>query len=385
MFSSETIRSFKEIQTPFYYYDLDLLKKTLKALLIEIDSNSHKVHYAIKANANSTILKIIKDHGLGIDAVSGNEIKKSLETGFNHNDIVFAGVGKTDSDIIYAIKNKISCFNCESIEELEIINNLSLNLNISSNIALRFNPNIVSDTHIKITTGTEKNKFGIDINDLDDVLKKLKDLSNLKLSGIHFHLGSQITNIHVFEELSKIANKTNKKIHKYGILLNHINVGGGLSIDYLNPQKNFLPNFKNYFNIYKENIKLMKDQKLFFELGRSLVGQCGFLISKVLFTKKSYKRNYIILDSGMSELIRPSLYDSYHKILNITSKEMINKKYDVVGPLCESSDVFIKNLKLPISKRGDLFCICSSGAYGETMSSNYNLRNNIKSYFSDSI
>ena len=385
MFSRELLRSFKNIQTPFYYYDLDLLRNTLKTLSKELDTKSFKVHYAIKANANNIILEIIKTHGLGIDAVSGNEIKKSLEIGYSNKDIVFAGVGKTDVDINYAINNEIACFNCESVEELEVINTLSLKLNKTSNVSLRLNPNIVSDTHKKITTGTEKNKFGIDINDLHNVLIKMNDLSNLKLSGIHFHLGSQIGNINVFKKLSQIANKTNKRIYEYGILLNHINVGGGLSIDYLNPQKNPLSNFKDYFNIYKENIKLMKNQKLYFELGRSLVGQSGFLISKVLFTKKSYKRNYIILDAGMSELMRPSLYNSYHKILNITSREMINKKYDVVGPLCESSDVFIKNLKLPTSKRGDLFCIYSSGAYGETMSSNYNLRNNIKSYFSDSI
>ena len=385
MFSRELLRSFKNIQTPFYYYDLDLLRNTLKTLSKELDTKSFKVHYAIKANANNIILEIIKNHGLGIDAVSGNEIKKSLEIGYSNKDIVFAGVGKTDVDINYAINNEIACFNCESLEELEVINTLSLKLNKTSNVSLRLNPNIVSDTHKKITTGTEKNKFGIDINDLHNVLIKMNDLSNLKLSGIHFHLGSQIGNINVFKKLSQIANKTNKRIYEYGILLNHINVGGGLSIDYLNPQKNPLSNFKDYFNIYKENIKLMKNQKLYFELGRSLVGQSGFLISKVLFTKKSYKRNYIILDAGMSELMRPSLYNSYHKILNITSREMINKKYDVVGPLCESSDVFIKNLKLPTSKRGDLFCIYSSGAYGETMSSNYNLRNNIKSYFSDSI
>ena len=385
MFSRELLRSFKNIQTPFYYYDLDLLRNTLKTLSKELDTKSFKVHYAIKANANNIILEIIKNHGLGIDAVSGNEIKKSLEIGYSNKDIVFAGVGKTDVDINYAINNEIACFNCESLEELEVINTLSLKLNKTSNVSLRLNPNIVSDTHKKITTGTEKNKFGIDINDLHNVLIKMNDLSNLKLSGIHFHLGSQIGNINVFKKLSQIANKTNKRIYEYGILLNHINVGGGLSIDYLNPQKNPLSNFKDYFNIYKENIKLMKNQKLYFELGRSLVGQSGFLISKVLFTKKSYKRNFIILDAGMSELIRPSLYNSYHKILNITSKEMINKKYDVVGPICESSDVFIKNLKLPTSKRGDLFCIYSSGAYGETMSSNYNLRNNIKSYFSDSI
>ena len=375
MFSRELLRSFKNIQTPFYYYDLDLLRNTLKTLSKELDTKSFKVHYAIKANANNIILEIIKNHGLGIDAVSGNEIKKSLEIGYSNKDIVFAGVGKTDVDINYAINNEIACFNCESVEELEVINTLSLKLNKTSNVSLRLNPNIVSDTHKKITTGTEKNKFGIDINDLHNVLIKMNDLSNLKLSGIHFHLGSQIGNINVFKKLSQIANKTNKRIYEYGILLNHINVGGGLSIDYLNPQKNPLSNFKDYFNIYKENIKLMKNQKLYFELGRSLVGQSGFLISKVLFTKKSYKRNYIILDAGMSELMRPSLYNSYHKILNITSREMINKKYDVVGPLCESSDVFIKNLKLPTSKRGDLFCIYSSGAYGETMSSNYNLRN----------
>ena len=162
-------------------------------------------------------------------------------------------------------------------------------------------------------------------------------------------------------------------------------MGGGLSIDYNNPEKNYIPNFSEYFNVYKKNIILLKNQKIYVELGRSLVGQCGNLISRVLFTKNSYNKNYVILDAGMTELIRPALYNSYHKISNLSSIENKFKKYDVVGPLCESSDVFLKNIKLPFSKRNDIFRIYSCGAYGETMSSNYNLRNSIKSYYSDMI
>lgn len=385
MFNKDIIDSFKTIETPFYYYDLDILSETLERLIIEADSKIFKVHYAIKANTNSRLLNLIRSHGLGIDAVSGNEVKKSIEEGFDNKDIVFAGVGKTDKEIEYAINSKISCFNCESIQEIQVINDISKKLLVTSNISLRLNPNIESKTHQNITTGTKKNKFGIDIDDVDDILTLLKSLDNINLVGIHFHLGSQITKFKVFDELSKIVNITNKKIHDYGILLSHINVGGGLSIDYNNPEKNYIPNFSEYFNVYKKNIILLKNQKIYVELGRSLVGQCGSLISRVLFTKNLYNKNYVILDAGMTELIRPALYNSYHKISNLTSTENKFKKYDVVGPLCESSDIFSKNIKLPFSKRDDIFRIYSCGAYGETMSSNYNLRDSIKSYYSDMI
>ena len=385
MFNKDIIDSFKTIETPFYYYDLDILSETLKRLIIEADSKIFKVHYALKANTNSKLLNLIRSYGLGIDAVSGNEVKKSIEEGFDNKDIVFAGVGKTDKEIEYAINSKISCFNCESIQEIQVINDISKKLLVTSNISLRLNPNIESKTHKNITTGTKKNKFGIDIDDVDDILTLLKSLDNINLVGIHFHLGSQITKFKVFDELSKIVNITNKKIHDYGILLSHINVGGGLSIDYNNPEKNYIPNFSEYFNVYKKNIILLKNQKIYVELGRSLVGQCGSLIYRVLFTKNSYNKNYVILDAGMTELIRPALYNSYHKISNLTSIENKFKKYDVVGPLCESSDVFLKNIKLPFSKRNDIFRIYSCGAYGETMSSNYNLRNSINSYYSDMI
>jgi len=385
VFNKDIIDSFKTIETPFYYYDLDILLKTLERLIIEANSKIFKVHYAVKANTNSKILNCIRSYGLGIDAVSGNEVKKVIEEGFDNENIVFAGVGKTDKEIEYAINSKISCFNCESIQEIQVINDISKKLSVKSNISLRLNPNIESRTHKNITTGTKKNKFGIDIDDVDDILTLLKSLDYINLIGIHFHLGSQITNFKVFDELSKIANITNKKIYDYGILLNHINVGGGLPIDYNNPEKNYIPNFSEYFNIYKKNIILLKNQKIFVELGRSLVGQCGNLISRVLFTKNSYDKNYVILDAGMTELIRPALYNSYHKISNLTFTENKFKKYDVVGPLCESSDIFLKNIKLPFSKRDDIFRIYSCGAYGETMSSNYNLRNSIKSYYSDMI
>ena len=385
MFNKDIIDSFKTIETPFYYYDLDILSETLERLIIEANSEIFKVHYAVKANANSKLLDLIKSYGLGIDAVSGNEVKKAIEEGFDNKDIVFAGVGKTDKEIEYAINSKISCFNCESIQEIQVINDISKKSLVTSNISLRLNPNIESETHKNITTGTKKNKFGIDIDDVNDILTLLKSLDNINLVGIHFHLGSQITNFKVFDELSKIANITNTKIYDYGILLDHINVGGGLPIDYNNPEKNYIPNFSEYFNVYKKNIILLKNQKIYVELGRSLVGQCGNLISRVLFTKNLYNKNYIILDAGMTELIRPALYNSYHKTSNLTSIENKFKKYDVVGPLCESSDIFSKNIKLPFSKRDDIFRIHSCGAYGETMSSNYNLRNSIKSYYSDMI
>ena len=378
------LSKFKELKTPFYFYNTDILKNTLASLSKSILPNN-KVHYAIKANSNLRLLEIIKEYSLGIDAVSYNEIRAAINCGFKSKDIVFAGVGKSDDEIINAIKNKISYFNCESLEEIKVIDELSKTLNMKINVSIRINPNIKTNTHKNIQTGSSDDKFGIDLNSISDILTSINMLNNISIIGIHFHIGSQIVSHDSFLKLSVIANDLNNFFYERNYDIKIINVGGGLSIDYDNPLENMYPEFKSFLKIYNDNIKLRKNQKIHFELGRSIVGQCGFLISRVLYEKESFKNHFIILDSGMNNLIRPALYNASHKIMNISSPLSSIKNYNIVGPLCESSDTFAENYPLLESKRGDMISICSAGAYGESMSSNYNLREDIKSYFSDTI
>ena len=382
---NDILNKFHKLKTPFYYYDIDILNRNLQSLLKYSDRENNKIHYAIKANSNNYLLKIIKEYGIGIDAVSSNEIKEAINTGFESKNIVFAGVGKSDDEITYAIKKDISYFNCESLQELEVINQLAKNLLKKISISIRINPNIKTETHKKIQTGFRDNKFGIDINDVNYIPSIIKKLKNIHLVGIHFHLGSQIASNEPFIKLCKVANDINEFLSDNSINIKFINVGGGLSVNYNEPLNDTFPNFKDFFTLYNSNIKLKNKQEIHFELGRSIICQCGSLISRILYTKQSFGRKYIILDSGMNNLIRPALYNSKHMILNLSSDSSDKESYDVVGPICESSDVFRENCFLPKSSRNDIIAICSTGAYGDSMSSNYNLRGKIKSYYSDSI
>jgi diaminopimelate decarboxylase len=397
MFNQELINKFLSKETPFYYYDLNLLQNTIYALTKESSKRNYKVHYALKANSNEKILKMIKDFGLGADCVSGNEVDTALRIGFKNNEIVFAGVGKSDKEILTALKNKIFCFNVESLQELEVINSLAVSINQTAQIAIRINPNIDANTHHYITTGLEENKFGINVWELVQVNEKINSLKNLKLIGLHFHIGSQITDPNVYRDLCVRINDLQRWFNDRNIKINHINTGGGLGVNYESPDENLIPDFKTYFNIFEKFLELMPGQELHFEIGRAIVAQCGSLISKVLYIKDGVNTNFAILDAGMTELIRPALYQSYHKIENITQSETMPTgrqvensnstilRYDVVGPICESSDTFGKAILLPETKRGDLLAIRSTGAYGEVMSSNYNLREKVKAYYSDEI
>ncbi len=384
MFNNDLLNKFQSINTPFYYYDINILKANLEALKNSIN-NKNKVHFALKSNFNNKILDIINSYGFGIDAVSGNEIKKAIEVGFKSEDIVFAGVGKKDSEIQFSIDNNISYLNSESFQEIEVINEISSKSNRITPISIRINPNIKTQTHKHIQTGYRNNKFGIDINDLNEVIDYSNKFKNIEIVGFHFHLGSQINNNSPFLKLCSIVNEVNDVFKVKSINIKYINVGGGLAIDYSNPIDNSISDFKNFISLFNKNIFLNDKQIIHFELGRSIVGQCGFLISKVLFIKKSYEKNYVIIDAGMNDLIRPALYNTYHKVINITSKSPEKINYDVVGPVCESSDTFAYDYPLPITNRDDFIVICSAGAYGQSMSSNYNLRNKLKSYYSDTI
>ena len=373
---------FRQIETPFYYYDLDVLRSTLEVVRKESEFSGFVVHYAVKANPNPRLLRIIASYGFGADCVSYNEIVAAIEAGFKPSEIVFAGVGKTDKEISGALKADIFCFNCESIPEIEVIDELAAKQNKIANIALRINPYIEAHTHKYITTAVEESKFGINTWELEDVVKRLSTLKNIKLFGMHFHVGSQITRMSVFQSLCARINELQEWFRERNFELSVINVGGGLGIDYEYPEKN--PGFPEYFSLLNEFIDIKKGQKIHIEPGRAIVGQCGSLISKVLYIKNGSNTLFAIIDASMTELIRPALYQAKHKIENLTSEGNI-LQYDVVGPVCESSDTFGKLIELPETKRGDIIAIRSAGAYGEAMSSRYNLRDLPKSVFSDDL
>lgn len=368
------IDRFQTLKTPFYYYDMDLLQRTVEEAKKCADDPRYHIHYAIKANANPVVLAPIRDAGWGIDCVSGNEVEAAVINGFAPDRIVFAGVGKSDDEINYALGVGIGCFNVESLPELEIISGLATARNVTAKVALRVNPNIDAHTHHYITTGLNENKFGIDLRHLDDVVDKANGLPGIKLTGLHFHIGSQLMDMEPYRMLCEKINELQKHFNEKGIHFTSINVGGGLGIDYVNPDEHPIPDFKSYFDIFRENLELGADQELHFELGRSIVGQCGSLISRVLYIKHGVEKKFAIIDAGMNDLLRPALYGAHHKIENISTPDAPVDKYDVVGPVCESSDVFGKDEELPKLERGTLVALRSAGAYGETMSSRYNLR-----------
>jgi diaminopimelate decarboxylase len=341
-------------------------------------ANFH-VHYAVKANVNPQVLSFIAQKGLGADCVSGGEIAAVLKAGFPTDKIVFAGVGKADKEIKLGLKAGIACFNVESVPELEVINELAKRLHCIANVAFRINPNVGAHTHANITTGLAENKFGISMNDMDKVIDLALQMKNIKFTGLHFHIGSQILVMDDFITLCHRINELQDKLETRGIHLKNINVGGGLGIDYKHPDKNPIPDFATYFATYAEHLKLREGQQLHFELGRSIIGQCGALISRVLYVKQGTNKQFAILDAGFTDLIRPALYHAHHLIENLSS-DAPKKKYDVVGPICESTDVFDKGVKLNETKRGDIIALRSAGAYGEIMASQYNCRKLPKGY-----
>ncbi|SMO70467.1 diaminopimelate decarboxylase [Gracilimonas mengyeensis] len=384
MFPSEVTDYFRNQKTPFYFYDLDVLNATLDQIKKHGLSKGYHIHFALKANNQLRMLETIRDAGLGADCVSGGEINRALEAGFAPDDIAFAGVGKSDEEMELGLKHDIFCFNCESLQELKVLNELAGQHGKTARIALRLNPNVEADTHEYITTGLNENKFGINESELDTVLELLPKLENLELIGIHFHIGSQIENMKPFRELCDKANRLNNYIEGKGFELTVINVGGGFGINYDHPNEHAIPDFERFFGLFEQHITLKPHQNLHFELGRSVTGQCGSLITEVLFTKTGQVKNFAVVDAGMTELIRPALYKAAHRIDVLTSNKE-KKTYDVVGPICESSDTFRKGVELPEVQRGDIIAIRSAGAYGEVMRSAYNLRPENPSVYSDEI
>ncbi len=379
-FTKEITERLRSHGTPFYYYDMDVLRGTLSIASKEAAVRGFKVHYAVKANFNPVIMRAISEYGFGADCVSGNEIEHAVSCGFPAAETVFAGVGKSDREIETALKLGIKCFNCESVEELEVINEIAGREGLTARVAIRINPNIEAHTIRDITTGTDENKFGIRIPELDKVVSILPELKNVTYSGIHFHIGSQITDLHVYRNLCSRANELYDWFTDRGLEPADINMGGGLGVNYVDPEQ--LPDFAEYFEIFRNHLDKKIRSTISFELGRSLTAGCGSLISKVLFVKDGAAETFVILDAGMTDLLRPALYHAFHRIDNLTS-ELPEKKYTVAGPICETTDTFGRFIEMPETRRGDIIAIRSAGAYGEVMASRYNLRSLPPSVFSD--
>lgn len=374
-------KDFRHIDTPFYYYDTALLKATLDTIRIAIASQpNYHVHYAMKANANPKLMQLIREAGFGVDCVSGGEIRTALAEGFEADSIMFAGVGKSDWEIRLALQLGIFSFNVESLAELEVIHELAEQEQRIARVCLRINPDVEAHTHTHIVTGMAENKFGIAWDDMMMVIEKANQYANISLKGLHFHIGSQITDMQDFKDLCERINAIQDQLNAQGVYPEIINVGGGLGVDYYAPSENPIPDFKAYFSVFMDCLQLRDGQSLHFELGRSIVAQCGSLMTRVLYVKQSVDKQFAIVDAGMTELIRPALYCAYHHIENLTSTADKMQKYDVVGPICESSDIFAADFPLPTTQRGDILAIRSAGAYGESMASCYNCRQLPSSY-----
>jgi diaminopimelate decarboxylase len=379
------IQQFEPLRTPFYYYDMELLRQTLQAICSEAARHeAFCVHYAVKANANPQVLRAIRQAGLGADCVSGGEIEASLRAGFPANKIVFAGVGKSDWEINLALEKDIFCFNVESVPELQVINELAAAQGKVARVAFRLNPNVGAHTHANITTGLAENKFGIAMRDMIPVIQLASQLPHVDVVGLHFHIGSQILDMADFQALCNRINDLQDELERHQLTMKHINVGGGLGIDYQHPNRVPMADFKAYFDTYAKRLKMRPGQTLHFELGRAVVAPCGSLITRTLYVKEGATKRFAIVDAGFTDLIRPALYQAYHKIENLSSDEPA-ETYDVVGPICESTDVFAKQIDINRVRRGDFLAIRSAGAYGEIMASQYNCRPLPKAFSSDDL
>lgn len=411
MLELKEFEKFEELQTPFWYYDLDLLRRTAD----EVAKYSRKygigVNYALKANVEPRILQIISSKGFGADCVSGNEVIYAVEHGFRPETVVFDGVGKTDREISRAIDLGIGCFNVESLMELEVIDTIASAKGVRVNVAVRINPNIDAHTHKYVTTGLEENKFGISRHEFDSVIDLLKSCKSVDFKGLHFHVGSQILAVReVYSEECRRASEIVDYFESRGLVVKNIDLGGGLGVNYKDPESEPIPDFGTWFSTINDNLKRRPDQRVIVEPGRSIVAQCGSLISRVVFVKHGEHKSFLILDAGMNDLIRPALYGAYHHIENLTVEELniirshktmagaamqentapaesqeAYASYDVTGPVCESDDVWGTDRRLPESHRGDLLAISSAGAYGSVMSSRYNLRDIAPAVFSDDL
>ena len=390
MLDINTIEQLDKIATPFYYYDMALLHKTVDYAAEMARKYGIKIHYAVKANVERRLLEYISGKGIGADCVSGNEVLHAHDCGFPTDKIVYAGVGKSDKEIFNALKLGIEAFNCESLQEIYVINEMAHVHGLKANVSVRINPDIDAHTHKYVTTGLYENKFGISQHEFDKLIDVIKKSEHINFIGLHFHIGSQITRVEeVFGLECQRVNEIVAYFERKGLKVSNINLGGGLGVDYDDPDENAIPDFETWFRTIAENIVRREDQIVHVEPGRSLVAQCATLISRVLFVKSGETKNFLIMDAGMNDLIRPALYGAYHKIENLSATQRTfyptHQAYDIVGPVCESSDVWGAGRLLPLSVRGDLMAIRSTGAYGQVMASRYNMKDLAPSVFSDDL
>ena len=390
MLDIKTIDKLENISTPFYYYDIDLFRRTIDCAAEIARKYNIKIHYAVKANVERRLLEEISAKGFGADCVSGNEVLHAHSCGFPAEKIVFAGVGKSDKEIYNALKLGIEAFNCESLQEIYVINEMAHRHGVKARVSVRINPDIDAHTHKYVTTGLYENKFGISQHEFDKLIDILKKSENIQFYGLHFHIGSQITRVdEVYALECQRVNEIVAYFERQGLKVENINLGGGLGVDYDDPDENPIADFETWFKTIAENINRREDQSVHIEPGRSLVAQCATLISRVLFVKSGETKNFLIMDAGMNDLIRPALYGAYHKIENLSAEQRTffptHQAYDIVGPVCESSDVWGAGRLLPLSVRGDLMAIRSTGAYGQVMASRYNMKDLAPSVFSDDL
>ena len=390
MLDFNTLEQLDKIATPFYYYDMDLFRRTVDHVAELAAEHDIKVHYAVKANVERRLLEYISAKGFGADCVSGNEVLHAHSCGFPADRIVYAGVGKSDREIYDAMMLGIEAFNCESLQEIFVINEMAHIYGVKANVSVRINPDIDAHTHKYVTTGLYENKFGISQHEFDKLIEIIHKSEHINFIGLHFHVGSQISRVEeVFGLECRRVNEIVEYFEKNGLEIRNINLGGGLGVDYDDPDGNPIADFSTWFGTIAANINRRPDQTVHVEPGRSLVAQCATLISRVVFVKSGETKNFLIMDAGMNDLIRPALYGAYHKIENLSASQRqffpTFQAYDIVGPVCESSDVWGAGRLLPLSVRGDLMAIRSAGAYGQVMASRYNMKDLAPAVFSDAV
>lgn len=363
-------RIIEKFGTPIYIYSYNTLIGHFLAYKEAFDGYPNIICFALKSNSNIAILKTFAKQGGGADIVSGGELFRALKAGIPSNKIVYAGVGKTEEEIRYALKSKILMFNVESDQELQEIDHIAGQMKTKAPIALRINPDVDPETHPYISTGLKKNKFGIPIEDAIEYYTLAKRLKNIRIMGIHKHIGSQLTKISPFVDSLKRILILIDNLQKHDISINYLNIGGGLGITY----KDEAPPHPS--QLAARLLPLLKGRKMtiILEPGRSLTGNAGILVTKTLYLKKGKEKDFIIVDAGMNDLIRPSLYGSYHHIQPVVKNRRKKIIADIVGPICESGDFLAKDREIPLPKKGEYLSVMSSGAYGFTMSSNYNSR-----------
>ncbi len=362
----------KKKETPFYIYSFDQIKQNIKKIKSSFKNFKPLICYAIKANSNLSILKELKKNNLGADVVSIGELKLALKAGIKPKKIVFSGVGKTDKEIKFAIQKDILSINAESKNEIKLINNISKNLNKITNIGIRINPNIIAKTNRKITTGNKVNKFGISIFEFLDVIQNRNNYQNINIFLLSVHIGSQIKDIKVYKKVLNLISKILFKLRRLRHTITYVDFGGGMGIPYFKKDKKF--DFKK-FGLEVSKFYKKEKIKIIFEIGRFITGNSGHIISKVIYVKKINDRYFIIIDTGMNDMARSAIYDTFHEILPLQKNtKKFSKKVEFVGPICESSDTFGVYKNYSLLKEGDYVCITNCGAYGRTLSSNYNMR-----------